>query len=102
MLYLKSEEECRFLKAQVARYELITDACINREVRKCQEDDTYFVFEEIIRDVLLLWGRDEWIKSKISADASTNNAIVSKSDYLCQQKIHMKGKVNLYIEENLK
>jgi hypothetical protein len=53
------------LKAQVSRYELLTDKIIFSDVRKVQNDDNYFVFEEIIRDVLLMWSRDEWIYENI-------------------------------------
>ncbi|KAI9333531.1 hypothetical protein DFJ73DRAFT_854114 [Zopfochytrium polystomum] len=59
-----SEDLCRFLRGQVAKYELLTDRLILQEVKKCQDDDTYFVFEEMARDILLLWSRDESIASQ--------------------------------------
>ena len=35
------------------------------DVKNCQNDDSFFVFEEILYEVMLYWLRDEWFADKI-------------------------------------
>ncbi|RKO88029.1 hypothetical protein BDK51DRAFT_51669 [Blyttiomyces helicus] len=52
-------QHCKQLKPQIARYDLLIDRFIHVDVRQCQNDDTYFVFEDVLSEILLLWTRDE-------------------------------------------
>ncbi|KAJ3068735.1 hypothetical protein HDU98_008133 [Podochytrium sp. JEL0797] len=58
-----ANEQCSHLKAQVARYSLLIDRMIISDVSECKSDDTYFVFEEMVQEILLLWSRDEWVST---------------------------------------
>lgn len=49
-------------------YDLMIDRIIQVDAKHAQHDDGYFVFEEMIRDVLLYWSRDDWIKDNIRLD----------------------------------
>ncbi|KAJ3312998.1 hypothetical protein HDV04_002480 [Boothiomyces sp. JEL0838] len=56
------------LNKKVAMYDLMIDRIIQVDAKHAQHDDGYFVFEEMIRDVLLYWSRDDWIKDNIRLD----------------------------------
>ncbi|KAJ3217959.1 hypothetical protein HDU67_006987 [Dinochytrium kinnereticum] len=62
----KSKQKGFHLKAQVMRYDLLIDRVILSDSRQCQDDDSFFVFEDIIRDVMILWSRDNWIQRRLS------------------------------------
>jgi hypothetical protein len=53
------------LNQRVNKYNLLLDRVLQLESKHCQNDDQYFVFEDIVRDVLLYWSRDEWIPTKL-------------------------------------
>ncbi|KAI8806687.1 hypothetical protein BJ742DRAFT_773940 [Cladochytrium replicatum] len=56
---------CSKLRKMVAAYDLLIDRLIHADVRQCQSDDSYFVFEDILKDVILFWSRDPWIAGKV-------------------------------------
>jgi hypothetical protein len=41
------------------------DRLILTEVKKCQDDDTYFVFEDMVRDILILFMRDDGVADAV-------------------------------------
>ncbi|KAJ3196696.1 hypothetical protein HK101_008035 [Irineochytrium annulatum] len=62
-----SKQHCKHLFAQVMRYDLLVDRVILQDVKRCQNDDTYFVFEDIVRDIMIIWSRDEWVHQRTTA-----------------------------------
>ena len=42
--------------------DLLVDRIVQVDAKHSQNDDGYFVFEEMVTDIMLLWSRDEWIK----------------------------------------
>ena len=47
------------------------DRVLHLDAKHSQNDDSYFVFEEVIRDMLLLWTRDTWITEKLTTEHPT-------------------------------
>ncbi|KAI9341652.1 hypothetical protein BDR26DRAFT_1006982 [Obelidium mucronatum] len=87
-------EHCCFLKAQVARYELLTDHMIISDSEDCKADDNYFVFEDLVQDILLLWSRDEWhLKNSPNAHPTFFDAWIET-----EIKNKMKGKWSLPVK----
>lgn len=55
----------------VQQYDFIIDRLLREDAKQCQEDDDYFVFEEMITQVLLLWSRKSYFdKSFLSHSLS--------------------------------
>ena len=44
---------------------MVVDRILQIDSKHCQQDDHYFVFEEVVRDVLLYWSRDDWIPTQL-------------------------------------
>ncbi|KAJ3298745.1 hypothetical protein HK104_010310 [Borealophlyctis nickersoniae] len=69
-----TRETCRALKTSIAQFDLIADRLLQMDVRQCQNDDTYFVFEDVIRDVMLLSDNgpgDEFLRYKEAWEGNT-------------------------------
>ena len=43
------------------------DRIILADVKHCQNDDNYFVFEELLNSIMLFWSRDEWFADKLDS-----------------------------------
>ncbi|KAJ3296579.1 hypothetical protein HDU79_006201 [Rhizoclosmatium sp. JEL0117] len=86
-----AKDQCLHLKAQVARYDLLIDQMIIYDSEDCKADENYFVFEDMVQDILLLWTRDEWNLSK-SPNAQTDFHDIEAE---AEIKAKMKGKWNL-------
>ncbi|KAI9011322.1 hypothetical protein BC832DRAFT_339384 [Gaertneriomyces semiglobifer] len=61
-------EYCSKLKADVAKNDLLLDRILRSDVKQCQNDDTYFVFEDELRTVLWYWSRDPWINNRMRSN----------------------------------
>ncbi|KAI8816395.1 uncharacterized protein EV422DRAFT_291043 [Fimicolochytrium jonesii] len=61
-----TKNHCRTLLTSLADEDLIIDRLIRIDARQCRNDDTYFVFEDVLRDIMLRWGRDAWVAEQIS------------------------------------
>lgn len=46
------------MKVLVSRYDLLVDRLVQLDSKHAGNDDGYFVFEDNIREMLLLWTRD--------------------------------------------
>ncbi|KAI8923374.1 hypothetical protein BC831DRAFT_471306 [Entophlyctis helioformis] len=53
------------LKVMVSRHDLLVDRLIQLDAKHAGNDDGYFVFEDMVRDVLLLWTRDVWLQRAV-------------------------------------
>ncbi|KAJ3402034.1 hypothetical protein HDV05_008787, partial [Chytridiales sp. JEL 0842] len=84
------QPHCTYLKSQVASYDLMIDHLITSDVRKSQDDDTYFVFEDMVLSTLLLFSRDPWVKEHCP---STNPQLTTTVDSLK----NMRGRFSLPI-----
>ena len=56
------------IKKEIEKCEHILDRVLIMESKHCQNDDNYFVFEDLIRTVLLYWSRDVWIKDQLNLE----------------------------------
>ncbi|KAJ3405500.1 hypothetical protein HDU80_001232 [Chytriomyces hyalinus] len=90
-----AQDECRSIRAQIAKYSLLTDRIILNDVNDwCKNDDTFFVFEDMIKGILLLWGRDGWILKN-----APNASGMSIADMDSKLAGTMKGKWGLPIQK---
>ncbi|KAI9101131.1 hypothetical protein DFS34DRAFT_648017 [Phlyctochytrium arcticum] len=82
---------CRQLKLSIARHELLIDRIIQVDARQCRNEDSYFVFEDLLRNVMMYWIRDEWIARRIGVmpsepvlggppDSSKENSGIRRAD----------------------
>ncbi|KAJ3127615.1 hypothetical protein HK098_006054 [Nowakowskiella sp. JEL0407] len=88
-----AHDYCQRLRNQISKHELITDKIILVDEKLCRNDDTFFVFEDILRDVMLYWSRDPWIcdnspcvinmceDSKIDHSSNSTNNFLSYPTY---------------------
>ncbi len=53
------------LNQKIIKYDLMIDRIICLDAKHAQNDDAYFVFEEVICEVVLLWSRDTWITKQL-------------------------------------
>ncbi|KAJ3126064.1 hypothetical protein HK100_010460 [Physocladia obscura] len=83
-----AREQCCHLKAQISRYKLLTDIVIVNAAKECKDDDNYFVFEEMIQEILLLFSQDEWVRE------NTANSKENIPDEVMKAEVRnkMKGK----------
>eukprot|EP00842_Homolaphlyctis_polyrhiza_P001229 jgi/Hompol1/2106/HPOL_005843-RA len=58
------------LKVMTAKYDLLIDRLIQIDAKLAGNDDSYFVFEEILREILILWTRDVWLRKAVTCDAN--------------------------------
>ncbi|TPX60503.1 hypothetical protein SpCBS45565_g07476 [Spizellomyces sp. 'palustris'] len=70
-----TRHHCQTLKADIARYDLLIDRLIRIDARQCRNDDCYFVFEDIISDVMSYWVRDEWIAQHAAAEQKQSHVM---------------------------
>ena len=53
------------LKLHIQKYDLVVDRLLRADVKQqCAHDDEYFVFEELVLQILLLWSRDPTLLEK--------------------------------------
>jgi Rab-GTPase-TBC domain len=62
------------LRAAVAHYDLLIDHLLQVDTKHCQNHDNFFVFEDVLREALLYWSRDPWIRKDISAPMFSKGA----------------------------
>ncbi|KAJ3053462.1 hypothetical protein HK097_004213 [Rhizophlyctis rosea] len=53
------------LKENIILHDFLVDRLIHADVARIQNDDTFFVFEDTVRNMILFWLRDEWIGRNI-------------------------------------
>lgn len=61
------------LRNNVAQFDLLIDHLILVDSKHCQNHDNYFVFEDILCEILLYWSRDTWIPNNIDPPLSSLN-----------------------------
>eukprot|EP00761_Pharyngomonas_kirbyi_P009304 gb/GECH01009320.1/.p1 GENE.gb/GECH01009320.1/~~gb/GECH01009320.1/.p1 ORF type:complete len:590 (+),score=124.72 gb/GECH01009320.1/:1-1770(+) len=53
------------IKTERTKSSLLTDYLVALDVRRVSDDDNYFVFEEMLEEVMLNFSRDPWIRSNV-------------------------------------
>ncbi|ORX54272.1 hypothetical protein BCR36DRAFT_283197 [Piromyces finnis] len=64
---------CSSLKNDIIKYELLVDNVIQTDVKQIQNDDSYFIFEDILSKVMYYWARDRWLIPKIYQNNDVND-----------------------------
>jgi len=64
---------CSSLKNNIIQYELLVDDIIQNDVKQIQNDDSYFIFEDILSKVMYYWSRDTWLIPN-SYQSNNNNS----------------------------
>ncbi|KAL2916560.1 hypothetical protein HK105_203993 [Polyrhizophydium stewartii] len=67
------------LKVMASRYDLLVDRLVRLDAKHASNDDGYFVFEDMVREVLLLWTRDVWMRRVLPLDPT--NALGSNNNW---------------------
>ncbi|KAJ3148321.1 hypothetical protein HDU86_007503 [Geranomyces michiganensis] len=60
-----AQNVCRPLKTALAQHELLVDHLVTADARQCANDDAFFVFEDVLKEMMLFWIRDEWIDARL-------------------------------------
>ncbi|KAJ3164599.1 hypothetical protein HDU88_005246 [Geranomyces variabilis] len=60
-----AQNVCRPLKMALAQHELLVDHLVTADARQCANDDALFVFEDVLKEMMLFWIRDEWIDARL-------------------------------------
>jgi hypothetical protein len=55
------------VQRDIQDYKLLTDYVIKADVKEISNDDSYFVFEDLVVYILLLWTRDPWNYNHVEA-----------------------------------
>jgi hypothetical protein len=77
-------EYCKSLTESVAATELVYDRLLLVDVKHCQNDEAYFVFEEILNKIILFWSRDAWYMNRVNqtrTDSKKSQAIPPNGIY---------------------
>jgi len=64
---------CSSLKNNILKYELLIDDVIQNDVKQIQNDDSYFIFEDILSQVMYYWTRDNWLIPKVYQNKNVND-----------------------------
>lgn len=64
-----------FLQEKVITLDLLMDRIVHLDSKHCQNDDSYFVFEDVVRDMLMFLIRDPWIHEQLSQQSKHLNGI---------------------------
>ncbi|ORX80627.1 hypothetical protein BCR32DRAFT_268775 [Anaeromyces robustus] len=56
---------CSSLRNYILKYELLVDDVIQTDVKQIQNDDSYFIFEDVLSKVMYYFTRDNWLIPKI-------------------------------------
>ncbi|KAJ3174899.1 hypothetical protein HDU87_006565 [Geranomyces variabilis] len=60
-----AQNVCKPLKTALAQHELLVDHLVTADARQCANDDAFFVFEDVLKEMMLFWIRDEWIDARL-------------------------------------
>ncbi|KAI8919069.1 hypothetical protein DFJ77DRAFT_261663 [Powellomyces hirtus] len=69
-----TQKYCKPLKAALAQHELLVDHLVQADARQCRNDDAFFVFEDVLKEMMLFWIRDEWIDARLCPAAPAAQA----------------------------
>ncbi|OUM66474.1 hypothetical protein PIROE2DRAFT_6312 [Piromyces sp. E2] len=64
---------CSSLKNNIIKYELLVDDVVQTDVKQIQNDDSYFIFEDILSKVMYYWTRDHWLIPKVYQNNNVND-----------------------------
>ncbi|KAG4085115.1 hypothetical protein H8356DRAFT_1317682 [Neocallimastix lanati (nom. inval.)] len=64
---------CSSLKNNILKFDLLIDDVIQNDVKQIQNDDSYFIFEDILSQVMYYWTRDNWLIPKVYQNKNVNN-----------------------------
>lgn len=62
------------MKNNIIKYELLIDDIVQNDVKQIQNDDSYFIFEDILSKVMYYWTRDTWLIPKKYQNSNSNNS----------------------------
>ena len=52
---------------------MLVDDVVQTDVKQIQNDDSYFIFEDILSKVMYYWTRDHWLIPKIYQNNNVND-----------------------------
>ena len=61
------------MKNNILKFDLLIDDVIQNDVKQIQNDDSYFIFEDILSQVMYYWTRDNWLIPKVYQNKNVNN-----------------------------
>ncbi|KAJ3221663.1 hypothetical protein HK099_003254 [Clydaea vesicula] len=67
------------LRESVLKYIYLTDLIISIDTEICKNDDNFFIFEDIIKGILMLWSRDDWFLEKMDNDELVGGIFFNQS-----------------------
>ncbi|EGF83808.1 hypothetical protein BATDEDRAFT_21298 [Batrachochytrium dendrobatidis JAM81] len=94
------------LRNKLLHYDLLVDKLIQLDSKHSANDNSYFVFEDMVCQILLLWTRDEWLSTAIATNTAASQNRVFKSvdslqnDYKLEQSAHSMPKIFDCIHES--
>jgi hypothetical protein len=68
LLFSKIYQYCKRLSNSIRKCDLLVDAILFQDLQKCLDDDTFFLFDEMLNKILLYWSRDPWLKPILAED----------------------------------
>lgn len=65
IVFQKGVMATTYLYERVLDHSSVLDPIISADVKLCQGDDAFFVFEDVLAGIMAMWSRDDWIAKNI-------------------------------------